>query len=143
MNNPIIAPAAGARRARRLIAFGVAAALSASAALVGAQALPELDVATAAARIEQQQIPVIDVREPAEFATGVIRGAKLIPLGQLDKRLPELIPFKDQTVYVVCGSGVRSAQAIKTLSNAGFTQLVNIKGGMDAWRKQKLPITSP
>ncbi len=105
-----------------------------------AQSLPEIDVTVAATQIQEKQIKVLDVREPAEFATGVIQGALLIPLGQVEKRVAELETFKDQPMYVVCGSGGRSAQAIKLLSKVGFTQLTNIKGGMNAWRKAKLPV---
>ncbi len=108
-----------------------------------AQALPEIDVVAAAAQIQEKQIKVLDVREPSEFATGVISGAVLIPLGQVEKRLAELDGFKNQPMYVVCGSGGRSAQAIKVLSKNGFTQLTNIKGGMNAWRKANLPTVEP
>ncbi len=109
-----------------------------------AQSLPEIDVTTAAAQIRDKQIKVLDVREPSEFATGVIPGAILIPLAQVEKRVAELDGFKDQPMYVICGSGGRSAQAIKVLaSKYGFTQLHNVKGGMSAWRKAKLPIVAP
>lgn len=125
----------------RVALIGVAALLNASIAL--AEALPEIDVTIAAAQIQNKQIKVLDVREPAEFATGVIKGAVLIPLGQVEKRVSELDAFKDQPMLVVCGSGGRSAQAIKLLSKYGFTQLSNIKGGMNAWRKAKLPVVAP
>lgn len=113
------------------------------ASFASAQALPEIDVVTAAAQIREKQIKVLDVREPAEFAMGVIAGAVLIPLGQVEKRLAELDGFKNQPMYVVCGSGGRSAQAIKLLSKNGFAQLTNIKGGMNAWRKANLPTVAP
>jgi rhodanese-related sulfurtransferase len=108
-----------------------------------AETLSEIDVAAAAARIQAQQIKVLDVREPSEFATGVIQGAVLMPLGQVERRVAELAAFKDQPMLVVCGSGGRSAHAIKLLSKYGFTQMQNIKGGMDAWRKAKLPVVKP
>jgi rhodanese-related sulfurtransferase len=111
--------------------------------LASAQALPEIDVVAAAAQIQEKQIKVLDVREPSEFATGVIAGAVLIPLGQVEKRLAELDGFKNQPMYVVCGSGGRSAQAIKLLAKNGFAQLTNIKGGMNAWRKANLPVVAP
>lgn len=112
--------------------------------LAVAQSLPDIDVTTAAQQIQEKQINVLDVREPSEFATGVIPGAILIPLGQVEKRVAELDAFKDQPLYVVCGTGGRSAQAIKVLaSKYGFTQLQNVKGGMNAWRKAKLPLVAP
>lgn len=114
-----------------------------AASTTWAEALVEIDVAAAAVQIQEKQIKVLDVREPAEFATGVIQGALLIPLGQVEKRVAELEQFKDQPMLVVCGSGGRSAEAIKRLSKYGFTQLNNIKGGMNAWRKAKLPMVAP
>ena len=108
-----------------------------------AEALKEIDVAAAAIQIQDKQIKVLDVREPSEFATGVIQGAVLIPLGQVEKRVAELDAFKEQPMLVVCGSGGRSAEAIKALNKYGFRQLTNIKGGMNAWRKAKLPVVAP
>ncbi len=125
----------------RIALIGVATLFSVS--IASAEALPEIDVAAAAAQIQAKQIKVLDVREPAEFATGVIQGAVLIPLGQVEKRVTELDAFKDQPMYVVCGSGGRSAQAIKVLGKYGFTKLTNIKGGMSAWRKANLPVVTP
>ena len=125
----------------RIALIGVATLLSVS--ITSAEALPEIDVAAAAAQIQDKQIKVLDVREPAEFATGVIQGAVLIPLGQVERRIGELDGLKDRPMLVVCGSGGRSAQAIKVLSKYGFTKLTNIKGGMNAWRKAKLPVVAP
>ena len=125
----------------RIALIGVATLLSVS--IASAEALPEIDVAAAAAQIQDKQIKVLDVREPAEFATGVIQGALLIPLGQVEKRIGELDALKDRPMLVVCGSGGRSAQAIRVLSKYGFTKLTNIKGGMNAWRKASLPVVAP
>ena len=125
----------------RMALTGVAFLLSVS--ITSAEALPEIDVAAAAVQIEAMQIKVLDVREPAEFATGVIQGAVLIPLGQVEKRIGELDGLKDRPMLVVCGSGGRSAQAIKVLSKHGFTKLQNMKGGMNAWRKASLPVVAP
>ncbi len=128
-------------RYRQTLLIGFAALLAGTIAM--AEASVEIDVAAAAVQIQENQIKVLDVREPAEFATGVIQGALLIPLGQVEKRVAELEPFRGQPMLVVCGSGGRSAYAIKVLSKYGFTQLQNIKGGMNAWRKAKLPVVAP
>ena len=125
----------------RIALLGVAALLSASIAFAATPT--EIDVAAAAAQIQDKQLKVLDLREPSEFATGVIQGALLIPLGQVEKRVGELEAFKDQPMLVVCGSGGRSAHAIKVLGKYGFTKLTNIKGGMSAWRKAKLPVVAP
>jgi sulfur dioxygenase len=79
-------------------------------------------------------IEVIDVREPDEYVgpLGHIRGAKLIPLGQLGRRLDELP--RDRPLVIVCRSGARSAQATVALQRAGFPQVANLSGGMLRWR---------
>jgi sulfur dioxygenase len=79
-------------------------------------------------------VEVIDVREPDEYVgpLGHIRGAKLIPLGQLGRRLDELP--RDRPLVIVCRSGARSAQATVALLRAGFPQVANLSGGMLRWR---------
>ncbi|MEO6022608.1 MAG: rhodanese-like domain-containing protein [Burkholderiales bacterium] len=124
-----------------LLPFNLIAALTLLASSFAfAQAITEIDVTKAATQIQDAKIKVLDVREPSEFAAGHIKDAMLIPLGQVEKRVAELEGFKDQPMIVVCGSGGRSATAVKTLSKYGFTQLQNLKGGMGAWRKAGLPI---
>jgi len=74
---------------------------------------------------------LIDVRMPDENAECYIEGSILIPLPEIPNRASEL--SKDTTLYIHCKGGVRSAKACAYLSEQGFTDLVNIKGGMDAW----------
>ncbi|HQE91298.1 MAG TPA: rhodanese-like domain-containing protein [Anaerolineae bacterium] len=76
-------------------------------------------------------IVIIDVREADEYAVGHIPGAVLIPLGALPDRLDE-VPT-DKPVVMVCRSGSRSAQAVQILHKAGFTNVHNMTGGMNAW----------
>ena len=78
---------------------------------------------------------LLDVREPVEVAQCSIEGATFIPLGQLNERLDELP--RDRRVFVHCKSGKRSAQAVTLLHAEGFTDAVNVAGGMDAWLKLK------
>src|SRR4029077_20217116 len=84
------------------------------------------------------EVQILDVREPAEFTgpLGHIRGAMLIPLGQLGERLGEL--SKDEPVVAVCKSGGRSAQAVNVLRQAGFSDIANLPGGMMGWRDEGL-----
>lgn len=81
-------------------------------------------------------IRVVDVREPDEFngPLGHIRGATLIPLGDLSSRVNEL--NRDRPVVTVCRSGARSAQAVVLLNKAGFTDTANLSGGMLRWRAE-------
>ena len=80
---------------------------------------------------------VIDVRQPDEYRTGHIAGAKLIPLNKLSNRINELPQSRE--IICVCASGNRSGSATRMLVKAGFTA-VNLKGGMNSWRRANLPV---
>ena len=86
--------------------------------------------------LEEIAVPVeiVDVREPDEYVgpLGHIRGAKLIPLGQLAARVGELP--RDRPLVMVCRSGARSGQATLFLQRAGFPRVANLSGGMLRWR---------
>jgi len=80
---------------------------------------------------KQPGLQVIDVREPEEFASGHIPGAKLIPLGQLPERLGEVDRTRD--AVIVCRSGGRSSKACELLASRGFDRVHNLMGGMLQW----------
>ncbi|GAB4399837.1 MAG: rhodanese-like domain-containing protein [Anaerolineales bacterium] len=80
---------------------------------------------------------VLDVRQPDEFRTGHISGAKLIPLNELQRKMKELP--KGREIVCICASGNRSISASKMLAKEGFT-VFNVQGGMLAWRRAKLPV---
>ena len=70
----------------------------------------------------------IDVREPDEVAAGSLPGAVNMPLGTIPERINELDPAK--RVVLLCRSGGRSGQAAQFLAANGFTDVVNLSGGM-------------
>ncbi len=78
---------------------------------------------------------LLDVRNPDEFIgpLGHIRGARLLPLPQLQARLQELEEFRHRRVVVTCKAGGRSNQAAAILQEAGFTQVRSLAGGMGQW----------
>ena len=80
---------------------------------------------------------VLDVRNPDEWNddVGHIEGARQIPLPELSSRLAEVEAWKDRPIVVVCRVGGRSASAAELLRSAGFRQVVNLEGGMVAWRE--------
>ena len=82
------------------------------------------------------KVRVLDVREPSEFIgpLGHIRGATLVPLGELAARAKDLP--KDMPIVAVCRAGSRSAQATAILQKAGFTDIANLPGGMLRWRAE-------
>ncbi len=100
-----------------------------------------VDVRTAYDKIKaDKRAQLVDVREPSEWvATGVPRGAVLIPLGQVERRAPtELAP--DRPVYVLCNSGNRSRRAADILVRLGFAEVYNVSGGIRAWLQAGLPV---
>lgn len=102
--------------------------------------VPAVSVAQAQAQSAAGQAVLIDVREPHEYADVRAPGARLIPLGQLAQRLAELPQDKAMPVLLVCRSGSRSAAAVDMLGKAGYTQTLNVTGGMNAWQKAGLPV---
>ncbi len=79
-----------------------------------------------------EDIQLIDVRQPDEYAFVKIEGAKLIPLGEIMRRMDELDESKE--LILQCKAGGRSAQAIEFLTRAGYQgKMSNLKGGITAW----------
>jgi len=83
-----------------------------------------------------EKFNLIDVREPHEHAEFNI-GGLLHPLGKIQTmQIDELEEMKDQPVYFYCRSGNRSGQACLILETAGFTNTINVVGGMLAWQEK-------
>jgi rhodanese-related sulfurtransferase len=81
-----------------------------------------------------EKLNIIDVREPSEYAEYNISG-KLIPLGQIQVlQIDEIEHLKNEEVIIHCKVGGRSTQACMILETAGFTNVVNLVGGMVAWK---------
>lgn len=79
-----------------------------------------------------EDVQIIDVREQKEYDFARIPNTKLIPLGEVVKRMDEIDPSRETVVH--CKGGGRSAQAIEALKKAGFQgNLKNLKGGITAW----------
>ena len=85
---------------------------------------------------------LLDVRETFEYEFSNI-GGQLIPLDQLPDRLNEIEQHKDKELIIMCRSGSRSARACEFLSRNGFTNVKNLKGGINDWAREidsSLPI---
>jgi rhodanese-related sulfurtransferase len=89
--------------------------------------------------INQKDAVVIDVREPGEFAQTHILNARNVPLGEIEARIKELERFKEKPVIVSCATGNRSGSAASVLRKHGFTNVVNLAGGVAAWQQAGLP----
>lgn len=74
---------------------------------------------------------VLDVRERWEFDLARIEGSRLIPMSELGERVTELDPVAE--TVVVCHHGSRSAYVTRALQRAGFENISNLEGGLDAY----------
>ncbi len=103
----------------------------------------EIDVhAYQAIRDAKKEHLLLDVREEHELRICQIEGNRNVPLGQLPARLNELAGWKDKLVVCQCKSGRRSMKALETLAKHGFTNVVNLKGGILAWGEEIDPSIS-
>jgi adenylyltransferase/sulfurtransferase len=92
----------------------------------------EIDPVAVKARLDSgEDLQLIDVREPQEYQICHIPQARLIPLGELPKRLHEL--DRSRPIVVHCKTGGRSAKAADLLRQNGFTGVLNMTGGILAW----------
>jgi adenylyltransferase/sulfurtransferase len=100
----------------------------------------DLDPRTVAAQLASDAPPyLLDVREPWEWAVSNLgeRGARLIPLGELESRLGE-VP-EDRAVVVYCRTGQRSRDAAQMMRRAGRERVSNLRGGLVAWAREVEP----
>ena len=101
--------------------------------------LTNVTVQELAGRVAHEpDLVVLDVREPAEWADGHMPGARHIPMRQVSERLAE-IP-RDRPVALTCAGGTRSSLVASLLLSRGFTDLVNVWGGMNGWAQAGLPV---
>jgi adenylyltransferase/sulfurtransferase len=118
---------------------GVAPTSHAGEGATGAD-VPELDPLVLAARLDSETPPyLLDVREPWEWAVSNLadRGARLIPLGELEERLAE-VP-EGRSVVVYCRTGQRSLDAALLMKEAGWADVSNLRGGIVAWAREVEP----
>ena len=92
----------------------------------------DIDATRAGELIAREGTLVVDVREPHEYSSGHIPGARLVPVSRIEDRWQD-IP-RDKTVIVYCSSGGRSRSACRFLSQQkGYTSLLNLTGGIGSW----------
>ena len=105
----------------------------------GGQSVGPMD----AVRLMNQGALLLDVRSQAEFDSGHILDARHVPQDQLAASAESLRKYKDKVVIACCESGLRSGAAARVLQAQGFTKVVNLKGGLQAWRAESLPLVKP
>ena len=97
--------------------------------------VPEIDVQTLAIERDAGR-RIFDVREPDEYAEVRVPKAQLVPLARVPEEIDQFAG--DDTVYIICRSGARSAKAV-TFLRANGVDAVNVAGGTLAWIKAGLP----
>jgi rhodanese-related sulfurtransferase len=102
--------------------------------------LPTISPREAAERLSRGELQLVDVREAAEVATGAVPEATHIPLGRLPGEMTKQLDGA-RPVAFVCRSGGRSAAATRAALAAGL-DASNVSGGMTAWARQGLPMTT-
>lgn len=103
--------------------------------------LAQVAVDELAGLASDQELVVLDVREPMEWVTGHVPGALLISLGSLRRRIQE-VP-RQVPVAVICEAGVRSSTGAGILQAEGFPDVANIPEGTGGYRRAGLPLQYP
>lgn len=125
----------GIEAARGYLAGGIAGWRQAGYSLA---ALPQISVAELKERINKDNLTVLDVRREAEWRAGHIEKAVWAALDSFPRALPDI--DKNMPLAVHCKSGYRSVIACSMLQRAGYLQVINVRGGFDAWEKSELPV---
>jgi sulfur-carrier protein adenylyltransferase/sulfurtransferase len=94
-------------------------------------------------RLRSAGATLIDVREQHEWDAGYIAGAKHVARSYLEDNVETVAPDRDAPIVVYCASGVRSAYGTRTLLQLGYTNVVNMAGGFEAWKSLGLPWVAP
>lgn len=99
--------------------------------------ITEIDVPRAKEIIANSEVKIVDVREEDEFSAGHVENAVLLPRGVLEFKIGKMEEFdnKSTAIIVYCGSGNRSALAADSLQNLGYTNVLSISGGYEAWKQ--------
>jgi rhodanese-related sulfurtransferase len=93
-----------------------------------------------AVRLMNQGATIIDVRPAEAFAAGHVRGARHLPMDKLGDASETFKRLKEKPVIVCCDRGTTASTASRQLTGQGFTRVVNLRGGLTAWRSEHLPL---
>jgi hydroxyacylglutathione hydrolase len=105
--------------------------------------LPQITVHELRRRLEAGEVDLLDVRQPAEWAAGHVEGATFVTGAEVPARLDD-VPRNGRPVAVMCGSGYRSSAAASLVAARTGLEVVNVLGGMGAWRGAGHPlVTAP
>ena len=99
-----------------------------------------LSTANAVQLINRERAVVVDVGEAEEFAAGHVGGAKNVPVGQLEQRLPDVVKNKTVPLILVCPTGARANRALAVARKLGYDKAQVLAGGLKAWKDANLPL---
>ena len=108
---------------------------------IATQRFASLTPSAAVQLMNNEEVVLLDVREPSETVSGKIAKAIQIPVGAVAKRIGELEKHKNKTLLVYCKTGARSGMACRELSKKGFDKVYSLNGGMTAWQEAHLPVS--
>lgn len=131
---------------RTLLTMVSSVALAAAVAGCGETGASPADVVSldvARAEHEAGRAVLIDIREPDEHTTGVVKGAKLLPMSQLSRRLQEIPTNPDQPVLLICNTQNRSSATLRALRERGYGHVRYVHGGMSEWARRGWPMVKP
>ncbi len=112
-------------------------AFCAAAAGQAAALVLEIDSRELKRRLDgNEDLLLLDVREPFEAELARIDGSRLIPLGELEGVLDSLDEWKDRSIVIHCHHGGRSRKACEILLARGFSKVANLSQGIDGWSRQ-------
>lgn len=83
---------------------------------------------------------LLDVRDQSQFESGHIIDSRHIPSAELATRADGLKKFKEKPVVVYCDNGFASAAAARALRGLGFTKVATLRGGLQSWKQENLPL---
>jgi rhodanese-related sulfurtransferase len=99
----------------------------------------ELGIAQAV-RLVNDDAVVVDVRSPERFQTGHIGGARNIPLERLADDAEKRVGAKDRPILTYCDNGLTGARAAALLGKLSYSSVSNLRGGLEAWRREGYPL---
>ncbi len=103
--------------------------------------IPQIDATGVKRAIDtKENVILLDVRTPDEYAGGHIQGSTLMPLQTLQQNVTQFTD-KSKKMYVYCRSGARSAQAARLLQQLGYTDVSNMAGGILSWSAKGYPMS--
>lgn len=128
-NHPFLA-AAAALMALVVLAYELRSRAQSAASVAPADAV----------RLVNGGAVLVDVRSPADFKAGHIGGARNVPGSDIVGGAKALEKHREKTLVMCCETGATSASAARELARQGFKNVVNLRGGLAAWRQDNLPV---